>query len=89
MDNVVPRAVFHQGVVSPENQITSWSTQTLPLHAGPCRGGPYTSLTDRGNNMEKNNLNKSMYEELFGGKLEVTIVPDSLRSLSRGGRRTA
>ena len=30
-----------------------------------------------------------MYEELFGGKLEVTIVPDSLRSLSRGGRRTA
>ena len=26
--------------------------------------------------MEKNDLNKSMCEELFGGKLEVTVVPD-------------
>ena len=26
--------------------------------------------------MEKNDLNKSMCEELFGGKLEVTLVPD-------------
>ena len=26
--------------------------------------------------MEENDLNKSMCEELFGGKLEVTVVPD-------------
>ena len=26
--------------------------------------------------MEKNDLNKSMCEELFGGNLEVTVVPD-------------
>ena len=26
--------------------------------------------------MEKNDLNKSMCEELFGGNLEVTLVPD-------------
>ena len=26
--------------------------------------------------MEKNNLNKSMCEELFGGKLEITVVSD-------------
>ena len=26
--------------------------------------------------MEKNDLNKSMCEELFGGKLKVTVVPD-------------
>ena len=26
--------------------------------------------------MEKNNLNKSMCEELFGGKLKVTVVPN-------------
>ena len=45
--------------VSPGNQVAS-----LPLHAGLCRGGPYTSLADRGNNMERNDLNKSMCEEL-------------------------
>ena len=76
----VPKAACHQGVVSPtvspENQVVSWSTQSLPLHAGLCKGGPYTSLANRGNNMEKNDLNKSMCEELFSGKLEVTVVPD-------------
>ena len=35
-----------------------------------------TSLANHRNNMEKNNLNKSMCEELFRGKLEVTVVPD-------------
>ena len=39
-------------------------------------GAPYTSLANHGNNLEKNDLNKSMCEELFGGKLEVTVVPD-------------
>ena len=39
--------------------------------------------------MEKDDLNKSMCEELFGGKLEVTVVPDASKSLTRGGRRTA
>ena len=76
----MPRAARHQGVVSPTvspgNQVASWITQTLPLHAGLYRGGPYTSLANRGNNMEKNDLNKSMCKELFRGKLEVTVVPD-------------
>ena len=63
-------------MVSPGNQVASWSTQTLPLHAGLCRSGPYTSLANCGNNMEKNDLNKSMCEELFDGKLEVTVVSD-------------
>ena len=75
----VPRATWHQRVVSPTvspgNQVASWSTQTLPLHAGLCRGGPYTSLANHGNNMEKNDLNKRMCEELFGGKMEVTVMP--------------
>ena len=76
----VLRAAWHLGLVTPAvfpgNQVTSCSTQNLPLHAGLCRGGPYTSLANRGKNMEKNDLNKSMCEELFGGKLEVTVVPD-------------
>ena len=62
--------------MSPGNQIASWSIQTLPLHAEPCRGGPYTSLADRGNIMEKNNLNASMCEELFGEKLELMVMSD-------------
>ena len=76
----VSRAAWHQGVVSPTvppgNQVASWSTQTLPLHAGLCRGGPYISLANLGINMEKNDLNKSMCEEFSGGKLEVTVVPN-------------
>ena len=80
MLTTVPRAAWHQGVVSStafaENQVASWSVQTRPVHARLCRGGPYSSLADRGNNMEKNDLNKNMCEELFGGKLEVTMVPD-------------
>ena len=77
---IVPRATWHQGAVSstvsPGNQVASWSIQILPLDAELCRGGPYTSLADRGNNMEKNDLNKSMCKELFGEELEVTVVPD-------------
>ena len=80
MLTTVPTAAWHQGVVSPAvspgNQVASWSTQTVPLHARLCRGEPYTSLAKRGNNMEKNYLNKSMCEESFGGKLEITVVPD-------------
>ena len=80
MLKTVPRAAWYQGVmsptVSPGNQVASWSTQTIPLHAGLCRSGPYTSLANYENNIEKNDLNKSMCEELFGGKLEVTVVPD-------------
>ena len=67
----VPRAAWHRRVVSPTvssgNQVASWSIQTLPLHAGHCKGRPYTSLVNRRNNMEKNDLNKSMCEELFEG----------------------
>ena len=62
----VPGAAWHQGVVSPMvspgNQVASWSTQTLPLHAGLCRGGPYTSLANCENNMEKNDLNVTSQE---------------------------
>ena len=72
----VLRAAWHQGVVSPGKQVASWSTQTLPLHSELCRGGPHTSQANRGNNMEKNDLNKSMCEESFGGNSEVTVVPD-------------
>ena len=39
-------------------------------------GEPYTSLANRENNLQKNDLIKSMCEELFGGKLELTVVPD-------------
>ena len=42
-------------------------------------GGSYTSLADRGNNLEKNDSNKTMCEELFGGKFEVKVVPDCFR----------
>ena len=48
----------------------------LTSACGALQGGPYTSQANRGNNMEKNDLNKSMCEGLFGGKLEVTVVPD-------------
>ena len=76
----VPRAAWHQGVVSstvsPGNQVTSWSIRTLPLYAGLCRVGSYTSLADRGIYMERNDLNKCMCEKLFGGKLGVTVEPD-------------
>ena len=74
----VPRAAWHQRVmsstVSPGNQVASWSIQTLPLHAVPCKGGSYTSLADRGDNMERNVLDKSMREGLFRRKLDVTVV---------------
>ena len=59
----VPWAAWHQGVVSPGNQVASWSTKTLPLHAGLCRSGRYTSLANRGIEMEMTNLNKTMCEE--------------------------
>ena len=59
-------------------------TQTLPQYAGLYRGGPYTSLANRGNNMEKSDLNKSMCEKLFGGKLEVTVVPDMFLPIREG-----
>ena len=62
--------------VSPGNQVDSWSIWTFPLHARLGKGGPYTSLDDRGNNMERNDLNRSMCEELFGGKMEETAVSD-------------
>ena len=59
-------------MVSPGNPFASWSIQTLPLHAGLCKGGPYTSLADCENNIEKNDLNKSMCKELIGGKSNLT-----------------
>ena len=49
----VPRAAWLQGVVSHTrslgNQATSQSIAALPLDAGLCRGGPNTSLANRGN----------------------------------------
>ena len=79
----VPKAAWHQGVVSstvsPGNQVVSWSIKTLPLHAGLCRGWLYTSLAVHGNDMETNNLNKSMCEDLFGGKYEVTVESDYIQ----------
>ena len=63
----VPRAAWHQGVVSPTvspgNQVASWSTKTLPLHAGLCGGGSYTCLVNRGNNVEKNDVYARNYSE--------------------------
>ena len=48
----VPRAAWRQGVVSHTvflgNQATSSSIEAL--HAGLCRGGPNTSLANRGTN---------------------------------------
>ena len=80
MLTTVLRAAWHLGLVTPAvfpgNQVTSCSTQNLPLHAGLCRGGPYTSLANRGKNMEKNDLNKSMCEEFFGGELEASVEPN-------------
>ena len=79
----VPRTAWYQGVVSfmtsPGNKVAFWSIQTFPLHLGLCRGEPYTSLAESGDNMEKNNFNTSMCEELFGGMLEITVVPDCFR----------
>ena len=37
---------------------------------GLCRSEPCISLADRGNNMERNDINKSMCEGLFGRKLK-------------------
>ena len=72
----VPRAAWHQGLVSFTvylgNQANPWSIEALPLHSGLCRGGPNTFLANRGNKMESLNSNKSMYEEMFGGELDVT-----------------
>ena len=42
------------------------------MHAGLCRGGPIACLATRGIKMEMKYLNKTMYEELFGGELGVT-----------------
>ena len=82
MLKTVPKAAGHQGVVSstvsPGNQVASWSIQTLPLRERPSGGEPYTCIADRGNSMERNNLNKIMCEKLFGGKLEVTVMPECL-----------
>ena len=68
----MPRTAWQQGVVSPTvspgNQVAFSSTQTLPLHARLCRGGPYTSLANRGNNMETNN-NLEGWAESFGNQL--------------------
>ena len=72
----VPTAVWHKGVVSSGNQVASLSIQILSLHAGFFRSGPWTSLANRGNNMKKNDLNKSMCEEVFGREFEVTVEPD-------------
>ena len=62
--------------VSPGNQVASWSTQTLLLYVKLWRSTPYTFLANRGNNIEKNDVNKSMCEELFERKLAITVVPD-------------
>ena len=57
----VPMAAWHQGVVfftvSLENQVTFQSIETLPLHAGLCRGEPNTSLTTREIEVENDKLN--------------------------------
>ena len=62
--NTVPRAVWHHGVVSStvpsRKKVASWCSQTLHLHAGLCRGGPYTSLADSGNNIKTNDLNETV-----------------------------
>ena len=50
----VPMTAWHKGVVSHTvslgNQVTSYSIETLPLHAGLCKGKPNTSLANCGNN---------------------------------------
>ena len=90
MLTVVQMAVWHQGVVSFTeylgNQVTSQSIEILPLHAELCWGGPNTFLATRGIVMENDKLNKSMSEELFGGKLYVTEEPDSEKFQARKHR---
>ena len=39
-----------------------------------CRGGLYTPLADRSNNMERNDSNESICEELIGEELGVRVV---------------
>ena len=72
----MPRAAWDQGVVSSmvslRNQFAFWSVQTLPLPAGLCRSGPHTSLADRGNNIESNDLNNSMCEAAHEVKQAVS-----------------
>ena len=66
------------------NQIAPWSIQTLPLHAGLYRAGPYTVPPKRGNNMERNYLNKSMCEKMFEEELSVMEeLDDSRKSEAR------
>ena len=85
MLTTVPRAAWHQGVVSHMvslgNQAISWSIEALPLHAELSRGSPNTSLATCGIRMEFSNIKKSMYEEIFGGELDVTEkVPEPFES---------
>ena len=48
-----------------------------------------TPLVNRGNNMERNDLNKSMCKELFGGKLKVTVIPDCFEKSDARRKKTA
>ena len=63
-------------MVSLGNQVTFQSIEALPLHAGPCRGWPNTSLATRGIKMEMNKLNKSFCEEIFRAELDMTEEPE-------------
>ena len=83
----MPKAAWHQGVefhtVSLGNQVTSKSIESSPLHAGPCKGRPNTSLTTRRIIIESEKLNKSFCQELFWGELDVTKKPRLKKSQSR------
>ena len=60
----VPSVAWNQGMVpstvSLGNLVTCWRIEILPLHAGPCRGGPNTSLATCGIVMENSNLNLNL-----------------------------
>ena len=71
---MAPRSVVFHGVSRKPGRLLEYLDLTSAC--GALQGVPYTSLDDRGNNTEKHDLNKSKCEELFEGKLEVTVVPD-------------
>ena len=70
---MTPGSGFSHGVSrKPGRLLNNNNSDVTPAYmtlrgGGGGGGGGYTSLADCGNNMKRNDLNKSMFEELFRG----------------------
>ena len=54
---------------------------------GALQRWPAYFLTDRGNNMKRKDLNKSMCEELIGKEFKITVKPDYSQRSDAGRQR--